>query len=170
MKQKSIFLSIPRTTVTNDYDTGLITHSLAKNMQLKREYIVQDNAIYPVDYRSTGVIETNKKWGDGLQQFLELKHGLPCSPLSLITNFLSNIDFFNRFGSNILGVSGTLGNDPEKQFMRDTFSVELATIPTSKTRKIFELDGLILKNKNNWLEDVAKISWIRLLRINVQFL
>ena len=36
---------------------------LAYNMQLKREYIVQDNAIYPVDYKSTGVIETNKKWG-----------------------------------------------------------------------------------------------------------
>ena len=36
---------------------------LAKNMQLKREYIVQDNEIYPVDYKSTGVIETNKKWG-----------------------------------------------------------------------------------------------------------
>ena len=65
----------------------------AKEMQPGREYIIDGDAIYPVDFKSTGVIETNKKWGDGLQQFLEMKHGLPRSPLSLITNFLSNIDF-----------------------------------------------------------------------------
>ena len=43
---------------------------LAMDMKSGREYIVKGNAIYPVDYKSTGVIETNKKWGDGLQQFL----------------------------------------------------------------------------------------------------
>ena len=118
---------------------------LANDMKSGREYIVKGNAIYPVDYKSTGVIETNKKWGDGLQQFLEMKHGLPRSPLSLITNFLSNIDFFERYESNIVGVSGTLGNDADKHFMSDTFAVEFATIPTSKQRKLFELDGVIVE-------------------------
>ena len=78
---------------------------LAKKMQPGREYIIDGDAIYPVDFKSTGVIETNKKWGDGLQQFFEMKHGLPRSPLSLITNFLSNIDFLERYGSNIVGVT-----------------------------------------------------------------
>ena len=124
---------------------------LAQNMRPDREYVVRDNAVYPVDYKSTGVIETNKKWGDGLQQFLEMKHGLPLSPLSLITNFLSNVAFFGRYRNetvdvcNILGVSGTLGSDAEKKFMSDTFSVEFATIPTSKRRKLFEIDGVLLK-------------------------
>ena len=110
---------------------------------------LQNNAIYPVDYKSTGVIEINKKWGDGLQQFLEMKHGLPLSPLSLVTNFLSNIDFFERYGSNILGVSGTLGNEGERKFMGDIFSVDFATIPTSKRRKLCELDGQILETISN---------------------
>ena len=111
--------------------------------------------IYPVDFKSTGVTETNKKWGDGLQQFLEMKHDSPCSPLPLITNFLSNIDFFDRYGSNIVGVSGTLGNDAEKKFMSETFSVEFATIPTSKRRKLFELDEMILENENKeWLKAI----------------
>ena len=95
---------------------------LAKEMQPGREYIIDGDAIYPVDFKSTGVIETNKKWGDGLQQFLEMKHGLTRSPLSLITNFLSNIDFLERYGSNIVGVTGTLGDRHEKQFMRDIYS------------------------------------------------
>ena len=122
---------------------------LAKDMTLGREYIVKGNAIYPVDYESTGVIETNKRWGDGLQQFLEMKHGLPRSPLSLITNFLSNVEFFERYGSNIVGVSGTLGKDAEKIFMRDTFTVEFATIPTSKRRKLFEFDGRIVEYESD---------------------
>ena len=82
-----------------------------------------------------------------------MKHGLSRSPLSLITNFLSNIDFFKRYGSSIIGVSGTLGTNAEKTFMSDTFSVEFATIPTSKRRKIFELDGFILNDE--WLTEVV---------------
>ena len=45
---------------------------VAKQMKQDREYVVQDDAVYPVDFQSTGVIETNKKWSDGLQQFLEM--------------------------------------------------------------------------------------------------
>ena len=96
---------------------------VAKQMKQDREYVVKNNAVYPVDYQSTGVIEINKKWGDGLQQFLEMKHCLPISPLSLITNFVSNVDFFDLYGNkdvdvcNILGVSGTLGGHTEKTFM-----------------------------------------------------
>ena len=128
---------------------------VAEQMQYGRKYIVANDAIYPVDYNSTGVIEINKKWGDGLQQFLEMKHDLPLSPLSLITNFLSNIDYFKRYDSNILGVSGTLGNDGERTFMDDTFSVEFATIPPSKQRKLFELDGEILKEGHGWQNAVS---------------
>ena len=38
--------------------------------------------------------------------------------------------------------------------MRDTFSVEFAAIPTSKRRKLFELDGMILDNVEEWLRAV----------------
>uniref|UniRef100_A0A6Q2YLR0 Uncharacterized protein n=1 Tax=Esox lucius TaxID=8010 RepID=A0A6Q2YLR0_ESOLU len=37
-----------------------------------------------------GVLEKNKRWGDGLQQFLEIKHHLAITPLSNVTNYLSN--------------------------------------------------------------------------------
>ena len=44
-----------------------------------------------------------------------------------------------------------MGDDHEKQFMRDTFSVKFATIPASKQRKLFVLDGIILEDKKAWL-------------------
>ena len=135
---------------------------LANEMQENREYIVEGEAIYPVDFKSTGVTETNKKWCDGLQQFLEMKHDLPCSPLTLITNFISNIDFFERYGSNIVGVSGTLGNEAEKKFHERIHSRSSSpTIPSSKRRKIFELDGLILENEKDmsgWTDISGKVE------------
>ena len=134
----------------------------AQNMRLNREYVIRDGAVYPVDFESTGIIELNKKWGDGLQQFLEMKHNLPVSPISLITNFLSNVDFFDRYikhstvdACSILGVSGTLGTTEEKKLMSEAFLVDFATIPTSKRRKLFELDGLILEDEKKWLSSIC---------------
>ena len=40
--------------------------------------------------------------------------------------------------------------------MDDTFSVEFATMPTCKRRKLFELDGEILKGKARWQDAVSK--------------
>ena len=144
---------------------------LAQNMRPDREYVIRDNAVCPVDFKSTGVIETNKKWGDGLQQFLEMKHGLPRSPLSLITNFLSNVEFFDRYRNkkvggynNVLGVSGTLGSDADKKFMSDTFSVEFAAIPTFKRKNFFELDGVIHEIYYN----IPKWEWFQVLSKKVE--
>ena len=89
-----------------------------------------------------------------------MKHGLPLSPISIITNFLSNVDFFGRYRNkkidvyNILGVSGTLGTVDERKFIRETFLVESATIPTSRRRKLFEIDGVI--PTEGWLSVITE--------------
>ena len=46
--------------------------------------------ITPIDYLNTGILQSSTSWGDGLQQFLQIKHGLKITPETLITNFLSN--------------------------------------------------------------------------------
>ena len=49
--------------------------------------------LFLVDFQNNGVVmEMNKKWGGGLQQILEMKHSLPISPVSLITNYMSNVE------------------------------------------------------------------------------
>ena len=130
---------------------------LATTMKPNREYIVSDGKVLPVDLKSTGVVELNKKWGDGLQQFLEMKHRITISPLSLVTNFLSNICLFRQYGPNgILGLSGTLGSEVDKEFMNDIFGVQFLTIPTHKKRKIIEMPGKILEDDNQWKQAICK--------------
>ena len=130
---------------------------LATTMKPNREYIVSDGKVLPVDLKSTGVVELNKKWGDGLQQFLEMKHRITVSPLSLVTNFLSNICLFRQYGPNsILGLSGTLGSKVDKEFMNDIFGVQFLTIPTHKRQKIIEMPGKILEDESKWKQTICK--------------
>ena len=70
---------------------------LALAYQENTHYIVQEGMINPVDYNSTGIIQSSTNWSDGLHQFLQIKHGLKLTCESLTTNFLSNVKKLNLF-------------------------------------------------------------------------
>uniref|UniRef100_A0A1B0DF36 SecA family profile domain-containing protein n=1 Tax=Phlebotomus papatasi TaxID=29031 RepID=A0A1B0DF36_PHLPP len=72
-------------------------------------YAVQNDRIVPIQYNETGVLQPNMVWSDGLTQFLQLKEGLRMDPEGVSTNFISNVSFFQRYGSAIYGLTGTLG-------------------------------------------------------------
>ena len=58
------------------------------------EYIIKENEIIPVDQDNTGVIQKSVTLSYGLHQFLQMKHNLPVTPISITTNYLSNLGFF----------------------------------------------------------------------------
>jgi hypothetical protein len=109
----------------------------------------------PVDFRNSGVTENNKVWSNGLQQFLEMKHCLPLSPLPLMTNFISNVTLLKRY-KMIFGASGTLGNTYEADFVRRTYSVGFCAIPELERKLFYEVDGLILNGKVEWTEAIRE--------------
>jgi len=49
---------------------------VAFNYQENIHYIVQEGVIKPVDYKSTGIVQSSTNWSDGLHQFLQIKHSL----------------------------------------------------------------------------------------------
>ncbi len=71
------------------------------------------------------MLETEKQWQDGLQQFLEMKHQVDMSDMTTVTNFMSNFHFFKRYAKNlgVYGVTGTMGGDAGKEFMQKHFKV-----------------------------------------------
>ena len=44
-----------------------------------------------------GILEKNKRYSEGVQQFLEIKHQLAVSDVTVTTNFMSNFAFYSRF-------------------------------------------------------------------------
>ncbi|KAJ7987040.1 hypothetical protein DPEC_G00334640 [Dallia pectoralis] len=114
-----------------------------------------------IDFQASGVLEKNKRWGDGLQQFLEMKHQLAITPLSNVTNYLSNFHYFKRYlkGNGLFGVSGTLGGDADKDFLARHYKTNSYTIPAHRHKKVVELPAIQISGKDQWMEILCKTAW-----------
>lgn len=124
------------------------------HLSLGKEYAIHKGQIVPVDYRSTGVTQHSTQWEYGLHQFLQLKHQLPISPMSLITNYLSVSSFFKKYRI-IYGVSGTLGTPAQRKFLFSTYCTDTVFIPTFKPRQLQELQASIVPNEKIWLTRIV---------------
>lgn len=121
----------------------------------------QYDAIIPVDFEASGVLEKNKRWGDGLQQFLEMKHQLAISQLSNVTNYMSNVHFFKRYlnGKGIFGVSGTLGGQAEKVFLERHYQTASYVIPAHRCKKLVELPAVQVSGGNmQWIQVICETA------------
>ncbi|XP_058873331.1 protein translocase subunit SecA-like [Acipenser ruthenus] len=129
---------------------------LAIKLQPGREYIVKQDQILPVDFKSTGIVEQNKKWGDGLQQFLEMKHHTKLSTMSTITNFISNVAYFNKYQGKIYGTTGTLGTEADIKFLKTLYpNLSVCRIPSFNTKKLFEVKGEIEGSPDEWRRKIC---------------
>lgn len=59
--------------------------------------------------KDTGVEQTSSKWGDGLHQFIQLKHNGKLSDESLKAVYMSNAGYFQSY-QNLFGMTGTVGD------------------------------------------------------------
>lgn len=124
------------------------------NLTQNREYLVLDGQIKIVDYSNTGIVHKNMKWTDGLQQFLQLKHDVLLMPEELTTNYLANSTFFKKY-KEMFGVTGTLGCDLTKKFLKQSYNVDSFVIPTFKTKQHLTLQTVIEKTKNAWYKSIV---------------
>ncbi|XP_063049275.1 uncharacterized protein LOC134443419 [Engraulis encrasicolus] len=131
---------------------------LALTLQQGREYVLEDGAVCPVDYRSTGIIESNKRWGDGLQQFLEMKHQVKLSTISTVTNYLSNVAFFEKYKGKLYGTTGTLGTESDLLWLHDLYpTLTACRMPTFSRRKLFEVDGVVTASAAEWRAGIKRV-------------
>ncbi|KXJ68548.1 hypothetical protein RP20_CCG002766 [Aedes albopictus] len=129
-------------------------------------YTVIHGKIIPVNFNETGDLQTNMIWSDGLTQFLQLKEGLRMDPEGISTNFISNVSFFQRYGSNIYGLTGTLGEQSTQDFLQTMYGTDMIVIPPYKTTDITnnemsgyrckELAPLVLCDVKIWYQSVKE--------------
>ncbi|KAK9976718.1 hypothetical protein ABG768_021923 [Culter alburnus] len=139
-------------------DTSPAAEREVANSQDRDKY----NVIIPVDFKASGVLEKNKKWGNGLQQFLEFKHQLAISPISNVTNYMSNFHYFKRYlnGSGIFGVSGTLGGKADRDFLAKYYKAKSYTVPPHRHKRVVELPVIQVKGGNDqWIQTICETSW-----------
>jgi preprotein translocase subunit SecA len=125
------------------------------------DYLITDGkdsikSVAPIDYRNTGIIQTNTSWPDGLHQFLQIKHKLRINAESLTTNFLSNVAFFSRYGKNLFGLTGTLGSKQAQDLIQYIYNVDFVIIPSYKYTQFKAFPDKLIHNEQEWLEECIK--------------
>ncbi|KAK5606056.1 hypothetical protein CRENBAI_001182 [Crenichthys baileyi] len=131
---------------------------LAQTMKTDQEYVLEDHGIVLVDYSCTDVLENCMKWCDGLQQFLEMKHQSKLSDMAVITNYMSNIGLLQKYKCQIYGLSGTLGQEAEIKTLRRIYEgIKTCQIPSFKRRKLFEIQGVIMKDEKEWMRKICHV-------------
>jgi len=128
----------------------------AMNYQKDIQYLVQDGQIKPVDYISTGIVQSSTNWSDGLHQFLQIKHNQRLTSESFTTNFISNTGYFkNGSYEKIYGLTGTLGSNKARQILKEVYSVQLIEVPQSRHKQYIEYETIILQNESKWLQEIC---------------
>ena len=127
------------------------------------DYIIQpdqdgNDNIYSVDAKSTGSIQKQMVLSNGLHQFLQIKHNIRMTAENLITSYVSNVGFFQRYGTNLYGLTGTIGTEDSQTLLKEVYKINIGFMPTYKKKQLKEVQSEICKTKYDWIEKVADIS------------
>ena len=140
-----------------------VDHAISAKIEyrLDHQYMIKNDEmrikrIMPIDFLNTGVIQCNTTWSDGLHQFLQIKHGLKITPLTLTTNYLSNIGLFTRYKDQIYGFSGTLGSTDARDLLREIYQVDTIIIPSFKQKRHFQLKTILEPTDSDWLNIIVQ--------------
>uniref|UniRef100_A0A183CQJ9 SECA_MOTOR_DEAD domain-containing protein n=1 Tax=Globodera pallida TaxID=36090 RepID=A0A183CQJ9_GLOPA len=136
--------------------------SLKEAIQMNEncEYVIRkdavgEKAVVPIDYQNTGTQQRSTSLSDGLHQFLQLKHGVRMDPETLVTSFITNSSFVERY-KQIYGLSGTLGTKYEHSFLKDHYKVDITLMPTYKQSQLETLDPIIENDQQSWIDKICK--------------
>ena len=154
---KKSILKIPR-NFTEFFDVQRnkwVTNAIeALSYQENVQYVVHDGQIKPVDYFSTGIVQSATNWSDGLHQFLQLKHNLKMTSETLTTNFLSNISFITEYDT-VFGLTGTLGSVKAREVLRSVYNVEMINVPQLRQKQYVEFSTSLSYNEMQWYQDIC---------------
>lgn len=125
----------------SDKKLGVWIESSIKSLHSYREkadYIVaceyegnepRSRDIRIVDAKNTGRIMHGSRWGHGLHEFVEVKHGIDVQQESICPISISHPVFYQMFDA-VYGITGTIGSAVERSELKDVYSLDSYDVPT----------------------------------------
>ena len=106
------------------------------------------------DYNHKGILEPNKEFGGYIQQFIAIKEKLNnddkyknmiIKDVSMNYLYVSHPIFVNLY-NKVVGLTGTIGNEYDKQILLDHYNLITQKIPRNKPNHRIELPLIICKD------------------------
>ncbi|MCP3659143.1 MAG: hypothetical protein GY830_02025, partial [Bacteroidetes bacterium] len=125
----------------------------------------KNNQIIHVDCNNTGVLDKRMKYSGGINLFLCMMNGLKVTPDRPLSKYLSHSHFFKKY-DNLVGMTGTSGNNKLHKFFYDNYNLKINIIPPFSKRIINnqtnedyickELKPIVCKTKEEWEEKICR--------------
>ena len=144
-------------------DSYLQNAITAKNLQRDVHYVVDVdrnrqsldlNPLVTIIDTDTGTDQTTSQWDGGLHQFLQLKESCKITPQMLKAVFVSNITFIKNYDL-VNGVTGTLGSEPERDFLREMFNTNFLIVPTAFKKQMVIETPTMVTQPEEWLREIV---------------
>lgn len=136
----------------------------AKAMEANDEFVIDkskevtssgEKKIIVLD-KDVGVEMYSSRWSNGLAQFLELKYRRNLSVESLKAVFMSNKKFFELYAERLFGLTGTLGTNASRRFLRQVYKTTFVIIPTSFEKSYYTETPRIATTPKEWLVAIGE--------------
>lgn len=100
----------------------VIKSTKAANGRCKKKAVI-------VDVDNTGRLMENSRWGNGLHEFIETKHGLEVAKENLTPISFSHVNLYTKYKS-LYGLTGTLGGKIERDELEEIYGISTFDAPT----------------------------------------
>jgi len=114
---------------------NLLVRAVQQSRQLEQgsDYVLKDGKVVLVD-KNTGLILPFTKLPGYVHQMLEIKEGMKRSELMLTTCAVSPLVFFSGY-NNLIGVTGTAGEEEEERIFQELYRMDVFKIPENREVK-----------------------------------
>ena len=112
------------------------------------------NPLVTIIDKDTGTDQITSQWDGGLHQFLQLKEGCQITAQMLKAVFVSNITYIKNY-EILNGVTGTLGSEPEKEFLMEMFNTSFLIVPSAHSNQLNMKQPIVLSTPEAWLRAVV---------------
>ena len=126
------------------------------SMRRNVDYVISADREVKIIDLDTGETQAGMKWSDGLHYFIELKHSIIPRTITSSSFFEHHVNFFLNYGSDLVGLTGTLGSSVCRDFLREIYGVNCVSVPTFKQKKFLELSPCVCRDKSAWFMQLLR--------------
>jgi len=138
-------------------------HKAFFELKENEDYVIQNGTVLIVDASNTGRIKVGSRWSKGLHEFVEVKHGLLAKQESLTPISLSHPIYYLMY-KGILGLTGTMGSQFERDEVREIYGIRSFDVPTYHVSRREDSPPVVFRSDQKRLEQiVAEVRMCRTL-------
>ncbi len=129
---------------------------------LKRErgkdYVIKEGKVVIIDCENTGREQPRMRWTGGEHEFVEVLNGIEAKTETKTSGSLSHPAFFREY-AKISGVTGTMGEQVERNEVRRIYGVDTFDVPPHKPLKRIQKTSRYILDKENYFKTLYQESY-----------